>query len=133
MTFLRGDGQSCQPRGALCYRSLHMAFEAMELAFQVYLCRLLGSTTRMLLLSTSLSDDGDVQFYCCVMSTITEECAQRLLKLLVETIHGFALACIYRRVQNEQGENYQRKKGLRKELKCSETTTKTIKEDDYDE
>lgn len=78
---------------------VYITFQAMELAFQEYLCRGTAGNHSKDTAVKYITDDGDVQFYwCCVMSTITEECAQELLKLLVEllvTIRGFALAAAY--------------------------------------
>ena len=81
----------------------------MELSLQEYLRRgIVGNYNK----DTAVKYIGDVQFYwCCVMCTVTEECAQKLLKLLLVTICGFALAAAYMEeyIQNKQGEDHPKK------------------------
>ena len=107
---------------------VYTAFQAMELAFQEYLRRgTVGKYNRDAAVEY-ITNDGDVQFFwCCVMSTISEECAQELLQLLVEllvTIRGFSLAAAYmEEYKMSKQEHTKGKKGLRRELKRSEATT----------
>ena len=72
----------------------------MELALQEYLQRgTIGICKDDAI--EYVTSDGDVQFHwCCLMSTVTEECAQELLKVVVQllvTVRGFSLAAAYRR------------------------------------
>ena len=86
---------------------VNTAFQAMELAFQEYLRRgTVGKYNRDAAVEY-ITNDGDVQFFwCCVMSTISEECAQELLQFLVELLvrhYSWVLTCccVYGRVQND--------------------------------
>ena len=71
------------------------------------------------------------------MSTISEECAQELLKVMVEllvTIRGFSLAAAYMdEYKISKQENTKGKKGLRKELTRSEATIEMNKETEHDD
>ena len=75
-------------RGGLCVVSdeVYTAFQATELAIQEYLQR--GTIGKYKDDAVEyVTSDGDVQFHwCCLMSTVIEECAQELLKVLVQLL-----------------------------------------------
>ena len=117
---------------------VYTAFQAMELALQEYLQRGTVGKYNKDAAVEYITNDGDVQFHwCCLMSTVTEECAQELLKVLVQllvTIRGFSLAAAYmEEYKMSKQQTTKGKKGLRKELKWADTTTETNKEDDHDD
>ena len=117
---------------------VYTAFQAMELALQEYLQRgTVGKYNKDAAIEY-ITNDGDVQFHwCCLMSTVTEECAQELLKVLVQllvTIRGFSLAAAYmEEYKMSKQQTTKGKKGLRKELKRADMMTETNKEDDHDD
>jgi hypothetical protein len=112
---------------------VYTAFQAMELALQEYLQRgSVGNFSKDAAVEYITNDD--VQFHwCCLMSTVTEECGQELLKVLIQllvTVRGFSLVAAYmEEYKMSKQQTTKGKKGLRKELKQAEIN----KEDDHED